>query len=227
MKILSSALSSLRVTRRRVGHGASPLAGLLHRSKLLLFAGLLCLLTLPLTIGFGGGSAGSGAGAGGFNPGSEGEGTLPSTFDAGTGLVLVGSATDIRMLVASVAGTGSIQVDLVDPEVSTSPLIVRFHGNLSVALDRDGLTSGAVDLYFGTGMVMLGGSARAMLDGDRLDPFLLNEMFYPLPLAELCASSAERSARFGLEAMSLGLDRYRLLAQARGDVVRLVQRTNF
>ena len=230
MKILSSTLSYSRVTRRHAGHSACsdtgcPHAGAPRRSRLLMLAGLLALFVLPLASGFAGDT--SNHNSGGFNPGTEGEGTLPATFDPGSGLVMYGSLSDIRTLVTSISGTGFIRIEVVDPESSSSPVLVFVQGNFHLVLDRQEMTNGAVDLYFSTGMTLIGGSARVRLDQDRLDPFLLNETSYPLPLAELCSSPAAYSMRLALEAVGLGLDRYGLFAQAHGSKVHLVQRASF
>ncbi|MEW6073180.1 MAG: hypothetical protein AB1726_11400 [Planctomycetota bacterium] len=202
------------------------IAGATLRQWSLFLVSLALLLLVPLTPASGDGRPSGGGGDQDFSAG-EGEGSLPAGADLSAGIGLVGPQEDVFALVVSVAGPGQVEVIPLDEQPGNPTVLVLFHGNLTVRIDRLRLATSNVTVHFFSGVELLGGMAQAGVDHAIFAPFLIDQVLYDLPFAAMFATEEPVVPRFGIEAVGRELERYRLDAQARGDVVRLIQRTNF
>ena len=181
-------------------HGERPGSG--RFGKMLTGFAACLFAALPALAAAGDGPPGGGGGPG--NPtvsGDETVGTLPiigggrinlplSRTWRGTApaFYLEGTAADLTLAIQAARGRGFISLEVLDPQ--TERIRLAFHGNVSVALDRELATSLpieyglAVPTSFGDGRIafaLRGGSSRSAV----LHPGLL-----PVPVSSLSATHA-------------------------------------
>jgi hypothetical protein len=157
----------------------------------------------------------------------EGEGSLPASFDLGTGVVMTGPLEEIEQLVVHVQGAGTVEVIELDPDDPNAPVIALYHGNLQMTLDRSLLASTPVRIFMSPGDELLGGMAQAMLGHHSFPPFVLDQAVYELPIALLYPMEDLHTPRLGIEAIGIERERYRFVSRALGGSVTLLQHVNF
>lgn len=220
MSIMSSLRRASRGSARSAwqgnigGHSA---AGASSRSWIPFLVLLLALFLVPF----------SPVRASDFSDRNEGEGSLPFTADLGTGIVVAGTWGELGDLGLNVHGPGAIEVIEFDPGNPDALVLIVFHGNLAITLDRERLATSPVTVHFSAGSALLGGMAQAGLDQHCFEPFSLDQMTYELPIDELYPMEELHAPRLGIQAMGPGLERYRFGSRAVGGVVILVQRVRF
>jgi len=116
-------------------------------------------------------SAQAGSEASCSNPGDD-IGSLPSTSSPQLpGLILVGSAPDLRELITGWSGEGHLAVRRLDDGL----LSIRLVGDVSLGLDREVLETTRVAFGWSGGAIWVGGAARVTLDGMTVRRFRIDE----------------------------------------------------
>ena len=200
---------------------------------------LLSLLAASSWAG-GGPGGGSGGGNGGGHGGGNGGGShgdptdvsnscsggeevtsLP-VVDATCGLTLVGSLRQMRSIVTSANGVGTVTVT----RLGRHQFALTFTGDYRVVLNRAALASSDLGVYFrggvpfqgGIAVVQIGSSAPVSLPADRV----------LLPVGRMAASSRVQGTQLTLDAAGLRTARAHIAADfGRAEVTQLAPRPSF